>query len=99
MYIDMIRLTAEQAAKIGDLRITWWYGIRPIEVKDGSFILNKEVLPDIEKLGIDIKINVSEIAIEKTYVPVLDVLRELPIVKLLPAELKEPIEIEPIIKR
>ena len=89
----MIRLTAEQAAKIGDLRITWWYGIRPIEIKDGTFILPKEVLPDIEKLGINIKID--EIGtLEK--VSLLEKLLEYPIVKLLPAELKEPIEIEPI---
>jgi len=90
----MIRLTAEQAVKIGYLKITWWYAIQPIEIKDGSFILPKEVLPDIEKFGIDIKIDEID-TLEK--VSLLEKLLEYPIVKLLPAELKEPIEIEPII--
>jgi len=89
----MIRLTKEQAEKIGYLLIKKWYAIQPIEIKDGSFILPKEVLVDIEAFGVDIKIN--EIGtLEK--VTLLDKLKEYPVVKLLSSELKVPIEIEPI---
>jgi len=89
----MIRLTKEQAEKIGYLKITWWYAIQPIEIKDGSFILPKEVLADIEAFGIDIKID--EIGTLKK-VSLLDTLLKYPVVKLLPSELKIPIEIKPI---
>jgi len=90
----MIRLTTEQAESIGYKKITDWFAIRPIELKDGSYILPKEVLPYIEKFLAE------KVPVEKTTDDVYSVLRVCPVRKLNLSELKvvEPIERE-IIKK
>lgn len=87
----MIRLTKEQAEKIGYLKITDWYAIQPIEIKDGSFILPERVIKDIENFKVNIKIKIAE----KVFVSILDNLKAKTIIPLLSTEL-EITEVEPI---
>ena len=83
----MIRLTKQQAEKIGYLKITDWLAIQPIEIKDGTFILPKEVLPHIEKFLAEKK------AIDKTKVSdTLTDLKTYPVRPIIISELKEPEE-------
>jgi hypothetical protein len=79
----MIRLTKQQAEKIGYLKINNWYAIQPIELKDGTFILPERVRGDIEKfLEKDIP---NKTVIQKT----LTDIKKYPIRKLDKSELKD----------
>ncbi len=44
----MIRLTKAEAEVIGDLKIQPWFAIRPVEIKDGSFILPDDVMEHVK---------------------------------------------------
>jgi len=88
----MIRLTKQQAEKIGHMKITKWFAIQPIEIKDGSFILPKEVLPYIEKF-LNEKKTIDKIKANETFKD----LKKMPIRKLSKNELK-PESIETIKK-
>jgi len=91
----MIRLTKEQAEKIGYLKITNWYAIQPIEIKDGTFILPEKVKDDIEKFLIEGKNIIEAQKVSNT----LTDIKKYPVKKLDPSELKPaPID-EQIIKR
>ena len=48
----MIRLTAQQAADFGEVYITDWYMIKPIKIKDGTFILPEHLIDDLERFRI-----------------------------------------------
>lgn len=79
----MIRLTKQQAEKIGYMKITDWYAIQPIEIKDGTFILPEKVRDDIEEfLKKDIP---QKITIQST----LNDLKSYPVRKLDKSELKD----------
>lgn len=36
-------------------KLTWFYGIDPVELKDGTFVLPERVIADIEKFDIKFK--------------------------------------------
>jgi len=85
----MIRLTKQQAEKIGYMKITDWFAIQPIEIKDGTYILPKEVLPYIEKFLTEKK------AIDKIkVVSTLSDLKKYPVRAISKDELKEPEQVE-----
>ena len=75
--------------------VTPWYGIDPIETKDGNFIIPAKVLDDLIKFNVKLKVPTKisltdkVLSVELTKLPIKDV-------KLI--ELKEPELIEPIIK-
>ncbi len=48
----MIRLTAQEAADFGEVFITPWYCIKPIEIKDGTFILPEHLIDDLERFKV-----------------------------------------------
>lgn len=48
----MIRLTAQEAAVFGEVYITPWYCIKPIEIKDGTFILPEHLIDDLERFKV-----------------------------------------------
>jgi len=81
----MIRLTKEQADKIGYLKINEWYAIQPIELKDGTFILPEVVVQDIERLNPAIKIK----DILNKNVSLVSELKKMPIREVDKAELKD----------
>ena len=88
----MIRLTAQQAKDFGEVFITPWFCIKPIEIKDGSFILPEEVMEYLPKFEL------KEISIATS---VKNTLSVYPKRKLVEGELKEveEVEIKPVIKK
>lgn len=87
----MIRLTKAQAEKIGYMKINDWFAIQPIEIKDGTYILPKEVLPYIEKFVAEKRV-IDTKAVSTT----LADLKKYPVRAVSKDELKEP---EPIEKK
>lgn len=85
----MTRLTATQAKKIGYMKITDWFAIQPIEIKDGTFILPKEVLPYIEKF-----IEQDRVKEKQKITTISTSIKKYPIKKLDAKELKVSEELE-----
>lgn len=48
----MIRLTKQEAVDFGEVYITPWYMIKPIEIKDGTFILPEHLIDDLERFKV-----------------------------------------------
>ena len=56
----MIRLTAQQATDFGEVFITPWYCLKPIEIKDGTFILPKKIKTDLGKFKLKSKKQIKD---------------------------------------
>lgn len=79
----MIRLTAQQAADFGEVFITDWYALRPIEIKDGTFILPKKIKTDLGKFKLKSKKKIKDEDLDN----VIAVLDSLPVRNLKQDEL------------
>jgi len=95
--MNWIVLTIEQAAKYKQYLITPWWGIDPIQIKDGRWVLREDQIKEVEDLTVAKDIELTKF---DTEMDIIEELKAIPIKDIV--ELKEEDfkteEIEEIIK-